>query len=190
MPDRALQPRNTVALPLRPPPYNRRTMALTANTHTRRTAALAALGCAVLLAACGSSSSNRSGSASLSVSTGVKYADCMRSHGVSNFPDPGTSSAYQLLQQINQSSPAFESAQNACAKYGDTSAPVDSWESGIPELVQLARCMRAHGVPNFPDPASTSAASHQLLAESGIEPHSPAFKHAATACGAPGLLGS
>jgi hypothetical protein len=169
-------------------------MALTLNTHTRRTVALAALGCAVLPAACGSSSSNRSGSASLSISPAVKYADCMRSHGVPNFPDPGTRSASHLPQQINQSPPAIESAQNACAKYGyssgDSAAFDASWESGIPALVKLARCMRAHGVPNFPDPASTHAASYQLITKSAIDPQSPAFKTAAAACGAPGLLGS
>jgi hypothetical protein len=170
-------------------------MDLTLNTHTRRTVALAAVGCAVLLAACGSSSSDRSGSASLSISPAVKYADCIRSHGVPNFPDPGTSSAHHLPQQINQSSPAIQSAQNACAKYGyssdgDSSALDASWASGIPELVKLARCMRAHGVPNFPDPASTHAASYQLITKSGIDPQTPAFKHAAAACGAPGLLGS
>src|SRR5262249_25321096 len=62
MPDRALRRDNTVAVLLRRPPYNRRgphfdhDMALTPTIHARRPVALAALGCAVVLAACGSSS--------------------------------------------------------------------------------------------------------------------------------------
>ena len=150
---------------------------------------LAAIVCAAAIAACGSSKSS-STAASIGSPKAVEYGDCMRSHGVPNFPDPGTSGAYHLLQQINLSSPAAESAQQACAKYGDISAPVVFSEAQRVKLVRLAHCLRAHGVPNFPDPASSNVASHQLISQSGIDPQSPAFKHAADACGTPGLLGS
>ena len=75
--------------------------------YPRRTVALAVLGCAVLLAACGSSSSKHSASAS----RGVKYADCVRAHGVPNFPDPtgNNEETYQLIGRlgIDPKSPAF-----------------------------------------------------------------------------------
>jgi hypothetical protein len=42
----------------------------------------------------------------------LKYARCMRAHGVSNFADP-TSSGLSL-SGVNPSSPRFQAAQNAC----------------------------------------------------------------------------
>ena len=58
------------------------------------------------------------------------------------------------------------------------------------ELVKLAHCMRTHGVPNFPDPTGNNVETHQLIARLGIDPKSPAFGHAAAACGNPGMFGS
>ena len=43
--------------------------------------------------------------------------------------------------------------------------------------------MRAHGVPNFPDPSSSGA---QVGLAAGIDPESPAFQSAARVCGAGG----
>ena len=157
----------------------------------RMLVAVAAITSAATIAACGSSAKSSSTASSIGPTKAVRYGDCMPSHGVPNFPDPGTSGAYSFLQQINPSSPAVESAQQACAKYGDSlPEPVVFSESRILKLITLAHCMRAHGVPNFPDPASTNVASEQLISQSGIDPQSPAFKHAAALCGAPGLLGS
>ncbi len=50
--------------------------------------------------------------------------------------------------------------------------------------LQFARCMRSHGVPNFPDPkVITGTASNQEAYLPGIDPQSPAFQSAAKACG-------
>ncbi len=88
-----------------------------------------------------------------------------------------------MQQQTNLSSPAAQSAQQACTGYGDISAPVVLSEAHRLKLVKLAHCLRAQGVPNFPDPASNNIASAQLISQSGIDPQLPAFKHAADACG-------
>ncbi|HTX46174.1 MAG TPA: hypothetical protein VMD48_07850 [Solirubrobacteraceae bacterium] len=47
-------------------------------------------------------------------------------------------------------------------------------------FVDYSKCMRAHGVPNFPDPSSGGGI--QLSASSGINPFSPAFKAAQSHC--------
>lgn len=58
--------------------------------------AIAVVISALAIAACGSASKPKS-SASVRYSKNVKYADCMRSHGVPNFPDPWTAgSRYEL----------------------------------------------------------------------------------------------
>jgi hypothetical protein len=46
--------------------------------------------------------------------------------------------------------------------------------------IALASCMRAHGVPNFPDPAAGGGGVN--LAGTGIDPQAPAFKSAQADC--------
>jgi hypothetical protein len=59
-------------------------------------------------------------------------------------------------------------------------------------MLRLARCMRAHGIQDFPDPVT--APPHGVAAIIGqdglffgmpatINHRSPAFRHATTACG-------
>jgi hypothetical protein len=192
MPDRALHRRYTVALLLRPAPYNRRVPIVDhdmtpTDIHTRRTVALAVLSCTVLLAACGSSSDRQTAGAGDQAAK-QKVAICMRAHGVPNFPDLGTTASYHYMTEVNQSAPAFESAQKACAKYGNPMAPPAPFsESQMRELVKFSQCMRTHGVSNFPDPTGNNVETEQLIARLGIDPRSPAFQHAAAACGDPGL---
>jgi hypothetical protein len=48
---------------------------------------------------------------------GLKFAECMRAHGVSNFPDPPAGSGGGPVKlNINPQSPQFQSAQRACQK--------------------------------------------------------------------------
>ncbi len=51
---------------------------------------------------------------------------------------------------------------------------------GGADALKLSRCMRAHGVPNFPDPSSNG--SLQLNSSSGVDPNSPQFRSAMQAC--------
>jgi hypothetical protein len=56
------------------------------------------------------------------VQQALKFAQCMRSHGVSKYPDPQVGSNGGMLQTINPnegvdpSSPGFQAAQKACQK--------------------------------------------------------------------------
>jgi len=45
----------------------------------------------------------------------LKFADCMRSHGVPDFPDADRDGAFTLPSTINQHAPQFERATTACA---------------------------------------------------------------------------
>ena len=47
-------------------------------------------------------------------------------------------------------------------------------------FVKFSGCMRANGVPNFPDP--TGGGGIHISASSGINPQSPAFKSAQSKC--------
>lgn len=48
----------------------------------------------------------------------LRYAQCMRAHGVTNFPDPtitpGGGPGFKFSQYIDQNSPTFQSADKAC----------------------------------------------------------------------------
>ena len=150
----------------------------------RLLAALAA--CAIALAACGSSSKPRSsGSADPQA---LKYADCMRAHRVPNFPDPGSGGALP-----NPALPAFRAAEKACAKLqpigmhlGGPAAPS---AAELRAALAFARCMRAHGFRQFPDPLTrygpgfTLGRGEYFPDLSTTELQSPEFTQAAKACG-------
>jgi hypothetical protein len=79
----------------------------------------------------------------------------MRSHGVSNFPDPSPGGGYDIgALGAEASSPAFASAQTACAKLqpGGPAPPRITGEQ-VHQMFLKARCIRQHGFPNFPDPS-------------------------------------
>ena len=159
-------------------------MASTPTTHSRRALVLAAVGCALVLAACGSSSKPH-GPAANDRPAGLEFATCMRTHGVPSFPDPQTSGAIQIPVALAKNpSPAFTSAMQAC-KYlvpADTAPPVAS-ASQKAAAVKLAQCMREHGVPNYPDP--TYQDGHEIppgIADPALNPASPAFGAASKTC--------
>ena len=91
--------------------------AQTRNGHrVRAPSALAAVSCAVVIAACGSSSMSSTTIGSVDTGQGIAFADCMRSHGVTGFPDPSPDGGVALPSTINPQSPSYEAAQQACAK--------------------------------------------------------------------------
>jgi hypothetical protein len=49
-------------------------------------------------------------------------------------------------------------------------------------LLAFARCLRSHGFPGFPDPASSGQLTREMLANAGIDLHQPAFLQAADGC--------
>ena len=153
--------------------------------------ALAVVSSAVAIAACGSSSkSSTVTGGSSQYAQGVKYADCMRSHEVPNFPDPSPGGGFPLRTSgINQQSPAFESAHKACAALqpGGASAPPPISAAQQAGMVANARCIRKHGVPNFPDPTFGPGGEGAGVDFQG-NASSPAFQKAAKACAHVGTL--
>ena len=155
-----------------------------------RTAAatIATAGLAVLAAGCGGSpgshvaqlGSTATGSTSSSSASAVSaqqrgwlaFSGCMRSHGVSNFPDPTSGGALPKVspQQLGVSSTRFQAAQTACQDLRPTGGSLQQQADCLmvgdcpPAEVQqmlsaerkYARCMRSHRVPNWPDPTINS----------------------------------
>ena len=171
--------------------YNQHTLRLSRN---RLLVSAVAITTAAALAACGGSNppSGSTGShppagASSFVAQAYRYSDCMRSHGVSGFPDPqvhGHGLSIQVGPSVS-SSPAFNSAQHACAHYlpNGGNAPTAAQEQAhAAAMLAFARCVRAHGFPNFPDPTAQGQLSASMVTAAGINLHQPAVLHAGLAC--------
>jgi hypothetical protein len=117
----------------------------------------------------------------------LAYAQCMRTHGLPNFPDPVTtpSGGYGFhTQGIDPHSPAFHSAGEAC----NAQAP-EGWGTGGQPLspaqqqqwLNWAKCVRVHGAPDFPDPTfSAGGAVH--IAGGGGAGIPPQVQSAMNAC--------
>jgi hypothetical protein len=165
----------------------------------KRLTICAAVCCA--LAGCGSSS-NKSGHVAFA-SQGLKFAACMRANGVPNFPDPsggGGGIQIPIGSGINPAAPAFQGAQKACRKLMPGGGPPPPATAQDKErMVQLSECMRAHGVPDFPDPVSAPPSNPNeasiafgrpglfIVVPNTIDPRSPAFKQAGKTCHFPGF---
>ena len=165
---------------------------------------------AVCIAACGGSNKPSKSSHGANGSSNVSFAKissdayknsaCMRRHGVPNFPDPQTSSgngevriSVHITPSITES-PAFQSAQKACAylmpgggknvSNGPSAAQQRIHTEG---LLAFAACMRKRGFPRFPDPTSQGQLSLSQIESAGINLEAPAVKPAALACASTSL---
>ena len=83
----------------------------------------------------------------------VKFAECVRAHGVPHFPDPGASGDFNF--GVDVSKEVFTAAVNACKSLeppGALSAKRSTKQQSA--ALRFAQCVRAHGVPDFPDPVN------------------------------------
>jgi hypothetical protein len=87
----------------------------------------------------------------------VRFAECMRDNGVSEFPDPNASGDQEFVDGIKRaqdaSSAAWEKAIGACKDLrppgllGGKATPQE-----MRERLEFAQCMRDNGIKDFPDP--------------------------------------
>lgn len=118
----------------------------------------------------------------------VAYSDCMRSHGVANFPDP-TASEGIPKDKIPIRSPRLRSASTTCEHLMPISGlgpqtTAQPTRTRLMVALSFARCMRDRGVPNFPDPSLQGELTPQMVTAAGIDLHEPALLQAGRACAA------
>jgi hypothetical protein len=113
----------------------------------------------------------------------VAYSQCIRSHGVPNFPDPvqTPSGGYGYRTSgIDPNSAAFQGALQACkslpSPWNSTGQPLTSAQQQA--WLTWAQCIRTHGVPNFPDPTFSGSEVH----DTGIQSSSSQLQSAMDAC--------
>ena len=152
-----------------------------------------------LLVGCGGGAQH-AGSPSKVLSGALGYANCMRSHGVPDFPDPNGQGEFQLRaifenghptqgEDLVPSSPAFQAAQRVCGSFGSAGRQVTKAQEdqAFQKALKAAVCMRANGVPNYPDPKLIDGSIDQEY-NGSFNPGSPAFQQAARKCAKPGVV--
>ena len=117
----------------------------------------------------------------------LKYAECMRSHGLSDFPDPvpapGGGYAFKVEPGLNPRSPTpqFKAATTACQKDVPPSLEHLTPAEMAANALKYSQCMRSHGEPDFPEPNSQGLI--KITGPSGVMgPSSPEFQRAQKAC--------
>ncbi|HXP38403.1 MAG TPA: hypothetical protein VN817_11620 [Solirubrobacteraceae bacterium] len=160
-----------------------------------KTPTVAHLGSSTSSSSASASPGNSSDSPSSSASPGgqaVAYSECMRAHGVPNFPEPKISNngnEHKVAVRVTPAitgNPHFNSAQQACAKLAPGGGPGEGANRPISpqeqtQYLKAAACIRTHGVPNFPDPTFSGGGVH-LPKTAGVNPHSPQVRAAEEAC--------
>lgn len=155
--------------------------------QSKAVALIIAAGIALPSAACGGSagrhaarvSSSTTSAQSTRSSASLAFARCMRSHGVSSFPDPNPQGEFPPFHtgvSKRASAAADETCKHLLSRGGGTGTPQQRRQK-FTFALNVARCLRAHGYPSFPDPT----ASGQGLPP-GVDTNAPQFQAAETAC--------
>jgi hypothetical protein len=96
---------------------------------------------------------------------GREYSQCVRDHGVPNFPDLVLNDGMLVLPEDNtadsskQALQANKAAQDACKSILDK-LPASAQKNRPPtaadvqNMLKFSQCMREHGVPEWPDPSN------------------------------------
>jgi hypothetical protein len=137
---------------------------------TRRIRALAALAMVTLIGAgCGSNAPSETGTATSSGTAGstagtgkknatsqdklVKFAECIREHGVHDFPDANAKGEFEYGVSVTPA--VWTKAVDACK---DLQPPGSLSSKRNPKQqtasLRFAQCIRENGVKDFPDPVN------------------------------------
>lgn len=126
-----------------------------------------------------------------------EWATCMRSHGDPNQADPTIDANGVIHITWNPAIPGGYEGTNKggqgnlgpgqyCRQYlSQAQAALNGGEAPKPpsqaQLVAFAECMRANGIPDFPDPVGGNL-SFNLATGGDLNPNDPAFQHASKVC--------
>jgi len=152
-----------------------------------------ALALVLALVASGCGGGSPTGDSSGSDPDAQAYSACMREHGVPNFPDPDSEGRIKITSGernghtfgVDVNSPQFKKAQKICQKLQPNGGAPNKQEQAKEQqsLLRFSRCMRSHGVPNYPDPTFTGDGGIKMsMRGTDVNPNSPQFAAAKKAC--------
>ena len=150
----------------------------------------------VISAGCGSTAPSETGTASSTATAGstadkkltardkaVKFAECIRAHGVSDFPDPNATGDFEYGVSVTPA--VWKQATTACK---DLQPPGTLSAKRTPKQqsasLRFADCIRKNGVKDFPDPVNGEPLIDTYKIPSSNKPGGMTILNAATkACG-------
>jgi hypothetical protein len=133
----------------------------------------------------GAGSASPSASSSPGGASALAFSRCMRAHGIKDFPDPGSNGAINVNgapgSDLDRNDPRFQAADQACKSL---LPPGHTGSSGALRTANLhyARCMRSHGISDFPDPNADGSLSLKISPGGDLDPNNPQYKKANNAC--------
>jgi hypothetical protein len=167
-------------------------MTTAARTHWKLALLITASTAAAILtlAGCGSSdSSGTDASPSDTERAAVDLAQCMRDNGVPSFPDPVAkpdgSFGFERPDGVEPSAldDALESCQSEARAAGFDPGSLAQDPEAQDTLLEFSRCMRANGVPDFPDPNPNGNGSLRSVF-GAVDLESPQVQQAVESCDA------
>jgi hypothetical protein len=119
----------------------------------------------------------------------LAFSQCMRAHGVADFPDPNAQGQIQISggpnSDLSPNNPTFQKAQNACQSKLPKPTPAQQAQA-LQSALKMSQCMRAHGITDFPDPQTQGGGRISISLHgspgSDLNPNDPAFQAAQKVC--------
>jgi hypothetical protein len=105
-------------------------------------------------------------------------------HGVPTYPEPkliNGATRIPFTTAVNPTTPAVQTAAKKCGAGAEQQAGETS------SRIAFVRCMRTHGVRNFPYPTAQGRVSVEMVRARGINPQSPAVASVVSECLPPWL---
>jgi hypothetical protein len=139
----------------------------------------------VISAGCGSNAPSETGTASSGANKqltardkAVKFAECIRAHGVRDFPDPNEKNQFQYGVSVTPA--VWTKAVDACKDLqppGTLSAKRTPKQQS--DSLRFAQCIRDNGVKDFPDPVNGEPLVNTYKIPSSNKPGGMAILNAA-----------
>lgn len=118
-----------------------------------------------------------------------QWAACMRQHGDPSQTDPVVDANGVIhITAPPTAGQVFKTSQNPCQSYltaASTALGGKSASQSRPDyhkMLAFSRCMRAHGIADFPDPSAGGGLSIRVHPGSDLSPNSPTFQSAQKTC--------
>jgi hypothetical protein len=127
----------------------------------------------------------------------LAFAQCMRSDGVTDFPDPSSNGQFGAISSQLEETPHFAAGFNACKHLLPAGGEIKAQQDQA-QLLKFAQCMHAHGVPTYPE-SNSNVNPYSVLAPNtavnalkvaGVNPNSPVVQAAVQACERANPVGS
>lgn len=155
------------------------------------------LGIGALAAACGGGPSSpgvaaaQGGSSASLENDALSYVACMRTHGEPDMPEitingSGVHMSASPGSGFDPNTPQYTAANETCEhllpKKGGSAGANTITPADQADYLKAAACMRAHGIPNFPDPTFENDNVEFNGAGSNIDTTSPQYTNALATC--------